>query len=152
MLIIACDIERFDQHIVCSYRIYVAYNIVCDVSFDQMGVGFGGFEIIIKDGLTRIEKDRNLIGIVNQSRFKFLADECTARRIDLEYLCVSMSERIAHVERHEGARGFGSHQFWHGLRMALDLDGIIGCCPLVAPSSFPYSSWDGTSADWGYLL
>jgi hypothetical protein len=36
--------------------------------------------------------------------------------------------------------------------MALDLDGIIGCCPLVAPSSFPYSSWDGTSADWGYLL
>jgi hypothetical protein len=36
--------------------------------------------------------------------------------------------------------------------MTLDLDGIIGCCPLVAPSSFPYSLWDGTSADWGYLL
>ncbi len=36
-----------------------------------------------------------------------------------------MPERIAHVEKHEGGRGFGSHQFWHGLRMALDLDGII---------------------------
>jgi hypothetical protein len=50
----------------------------------------GAFEIISKDGLTRIEKDKNLIGIVNQGRFKLLADECTARRIDLEYLCVSI--------------------------------------------------------------
>jgi hypothetical protein len=38
----------------------------------------GAFEIISKDGLTRIEKDKNLIGIVNQGRFKLLADECTA--------------------------------------------------------------------------
>ncbi len=58
----------------------------------------GAFEIIMKGGSTRIEKERNLIGIVNQGRFKFLADECTARRIDLEYLCVFMPERIAHVE------------------------------------------------------
>ena len=36
--------------------------------------------------------------------------------------------------------------------VALDLDGIIGCCPLVTPSSFPYSSWDGESADWAYAL
>ena len=50
----------------------------------------GAFAIISKDGLTRIEKDRSLIGIVNLGRFKFLADACTARRIDLEYLCVSM--------------------------------------------------------------
>ena len=42
------------------------------------------------------------------------------------------------------------HQLWHGLRVALDSDGIIGCCPLVAPSSFMYSSWDGVSTDWGY--
>ncbi len=71
----------------------------------------------------RIEKDSNLIGIANQGRFKFLAHECTALRIDLEYLCVSMPKRIAHVERHEGGGGFGSHQFWHGLTVALDLDG-----------------------------
>jgi hypothetical protein len=112
----------------------------------------GAFQIISKEGLTSIEKDKSLTGIVNQGRFKFLADECTARRIDLKCLCISMPERIAHAERHEGGRGFGSHQFWHGLRMALDLDGIIRCCPLVAPSSFQYSSWDGNSADWGYLL
>ncbi len=31
-------------------------------------------------------------------------------------------------------------------------DGIIGRCPLVAPSSFTYSSWDGVSTDWGYRL
>jgi hypothetical protein len=42
----------------------------------------GAFEIISKDGLTRIEKDRSPIGIVNQGRFKFLTDECTAGRID----------------------------------------------------------------------
>ncbi len=71
------------------------------------------------------EKDRSLIGIVNQGRFKFLADKCTEQRIDLEFLCVSMPERIAHLERHQGGRGFGSHQFWHGLRTALDLDGIL---------------------------
>ncbi len=28
------------------------------------------------------------------------------------------------------------------------MDGIIGCCPLVTLSSFPYSTWDGTSGGW----
>jgi hypothetical protein len=37
----------------------------------------GAFENISKDGLTRFENDRSLIGIVNQGHFKFLADECT---------------------------------------------------------------------------
>ncbi len=41
------------------------------------------FEIISKDGLTRIEKDRSLIGIVNQGRFKFLADEANRSRVPL---------------------------------------------------------------------
>jgi hypothetical protein len=49
-------------------------------------------------------------------------------------------------------RGFDSQQFWHGLRIALNLDGVIGYCPLMAPSSFAFSSWDGMSADWGYQL
>jgi hypothetical protein len=38
------------------------------------------------------------------------------------------------------------------LARALASDCIIGCCPLVAPSSFLQSSWDGVSVDWGYLL
>ncbi len=42
--------------------------------------------------------------------------------------------------------------FGHGLRVTLDLDGIIGCCLLVAPLAFSYSSGDGVSADWGYSL
>ncbi len=54
----------------------------------------GASEIISKDGITRIEKDRSLIGIVNQGRFKFLADECTVLLVDLEYLCISMPESL----------------------------------------------------------
>jgi hypothetical protein len=54
-----------------------------------------------------------------------------------------------HVEKHESQWPFGSRQFWHGIRVALDADGIIGCCPLMAPSSFAYAMWTGTSADWG---
>jgi hypothetical protein len=51
----------------------------------------------------------------------------------------SIPEGITYVEKHESKQGFGSHQFWHGLKAARDSDGIIGCCPLVAPSSFQYS-------------
>jgi hypothetical protein len=54
---------------------------------------------------------------------------------------------VSHVEKHESSRGFLSHQFSHCLLVALDLDSILGCCPWVAPSWFPYSSWDGVSAD-----
>ena len=82
----------------------------------------------------------------------FLEAECQARGIATEHLCNSIPGWIAHVEKHELKRGFGSHQFWHGLRVALDSDGVIGCCPLVAPSTFRYSSWDGVTTDWGYQL
>jgi hypothetical protein len=60
------------------------------------------------------------------------------RQIAIEYLCESIPECIAHVELHETRQGFGSLQF------------VIGCCPLMAPSSFAFSSCDGMSADWGY--
>ncbi len=74
------------------------------------------------------------------------------RQIPIEYLCDSIPEGIAYVEKHESKRGFGSHQFWHELKVVLDSDVIIWCCPLVAPSSFQYSSWTGGSADWGCQL
>jgi ribonuclease HI len=112
----------------------------------------GSFTATSKDSLTRIERDGCLIGTVTQGRFRLLAAEYQARGIATEYLCDSIPGWIAHVEKHEVTRGFGSHQFWHGLRVALEADGIIGCCPLVAPSSFMYSSWDGVSTDWGYQL
>jgi hypothetical protein len=31
-------------------------------------------------------------------------------------------------------------------------DSIVGCCPLVMPSAFMYSSWDGVTTDWGDQL
>ena len=112
----------------------------------------GAFKLTTKDSLTRIERDDSLIGTINQGRFRLLEAECQARQIATEYLCDSIPEWITHVEKHEVTRGFGSHQFWNGVRVALNSDGIIGCCPLVAPSSFMYSSWDGVSTDWGYQL
>ena len=114
----------------------------------------GEWEVIHKDGLTRIEREGRLMGSINQSRYRLLEAENLNRRIPIEYLCEYILEGIAYVEKHESKRGFGSHQFWHGLRVALDSDGIFGCCPLMAPSTFPYSSWTGLvgSADWGYQL
>lgn len=105
-----------------------------------------------KDSVIRVESDGHLWALVNQGRFRLLAAECVSRNIELRFLCEGLPAWISHVEKHELSRGYLSHQFGHGLRVALDLDGIIGCCPLVAPSSFPCSSWDGVSADWGYAL
>jgi ribonuclease HI len=113
---------------------------------------YEAFTFTSKDGLTRVERDKNLIGIISQGRFRLLANECAARGIELDCLGACIPGWTAHVERYEKTKGFGSHQFWNGLRVALELDGIIGCCPLVAPSSLPYSSWDGMSADWGCQL
>ena len=90
------------------------------------------------------------MGVINQCCYRLLEAECVIiRQIPIEYLCESIPEGSA---KHESKRGFGSHQFWHGLKVALDSDGIIGCCPLMAPSSFLYSSWNGVSADWGGQL
>jgi hypothetical protein len=110
------------------------------------------FTATSKDSLNRIERDGGLIGTVTQGRFLLLEAEYQAQGIAMEYQCYSIPGWIKHVEKHEVARGFGSHQFWHGLRVALEADGFIGCSPLVAPSSFMYSSWDGISTDWGYQL
>jgi hypothetical protein len=86
---------------------------------------------------------------VAQCRYRVLEIECLSKRVPIEYLWESILEVVAHVEKHESHLQFGSRQFWHGTRVALDADGIIGCCPLMALSSFAYASWTGTSADWG---
>ena len=96
------------------------------------------YRLVTRDSCTKIERDGSLIGIVNQGRFRLLEAECQARGIATEHLCDSIPGWIAHVEKHE--RGFVSHQFWHGLRVALVSDGIIGCCPLVARFSVRESS------------
>jgi hypothetical protein len=105
--------------------------------------------VIHTDSVTSIEREGNLAGLVSQGRFRLLEAECTCRGIPIEYLCKSILEWIAHVENVETTRGFGSHQFWNKLRIAPSLDSIVGCCLLMAPSSFPYASLTGLSPDWG---
>jgi hypothetical protein len=83
------------------------------------------FTATSKDSLTRIERDGSLIGTVTQGRFRLLEAEYQARGIATEYLCYSIQGWIEHVEKHEVTRGFCSHQFWHGLRVALEADSII---------------------------
>jgi hypothetical protein len=90
-----------------------------------------------------------LKGTITQCRYRLLEAECLSKRVLIEYLCESILEMAAHVEKHESQRPFRSRQFWHGIRVALDADGIIGCGPLMTHSSFAYASWTGTSADWG---
>ena len=111
----------------------------------------GDFEIS-RDGLSRIECKRQLVRIINQGRLGLLTAECAMRGFGAEYVYRSVHNWVAYAERHEKGRGFGSHPFWHGLQTTLESDAIIGCCPLVAPLSFPYASWDGTSPEWGCQL
>ncbi len=78
--------------------------------------------VIHTDSVTRIEHEGNLAG--SQGRFRLLDAECISRIIPIEYLCESISEWIAHVEKVETTRGFGLHQFWNELRIALSLVGL----------------------------
>ena len=57
---------------------------------------------------------------------------------------------ISWVEQEETSRGVPSAQFFNlkGLKTALALDGIYGCCSLVAPSSFQRSISDWSKAEW----
>ena len=110
------------------------------------------YVVTSRDGISRIKKDGLLLGTLNQSRFKLLAAECAEQHIGLEILCDSILGWIASVRKLEQGRGICSHQFGAGLQAALEADGIIGCCPLVAPSSFPHASWNGVTADWWYLI
>ena len=113
---------------------------------------YGQFSVISHDGISKLESAGRLLGTLNQSRFKLLAEECTARRVDTEYLCEAIPAWIAYVTKQEQTRGISSHQFGAGLQVALQADGIIGCCPLAAPSAFPWSSWNGVTPDWGHQL
>jgi hypothetical protein len=81
--------------------------------------------VIHTDSVTRIEREGNLAGLISQGWFRLMEAECISRRIPIEYLCESIPEWIAHVEKVEATRGFGSQQFWNELRVALSLDSIV---------------------------
>jgi hypothetical protein len=69
------------------------------------------------------------MGIISQSCFRLLEAECLCLQISTEHLCDSIPEWIAHVKKYESQRSFGSHQFRHGLGVALDSDGIVDAVP-----------------------
>jgi hypothetical protein len=75
--------------------------------FDLSQQPDAAYKVTTKDSCTKIERDGSLIGTV-----RLLEAECQARGIATEYLCDSIPTWIAHVEKHELKRGFGSHQFW----------------------------------------
>jgi len=112
----------------------------------------GQYTVTIADGLAKIEIAGQPSSTVSQGRFQLLARECTLQGVALEYLCETIPEWGKHLEKLEQKREIGSAQFWAGLQKALDSDGIVGCCPLVAPVAFSFASWDGTSVDWGHGL
>jgi hypothetical protein len=93
----------------------------------------GSFKITSRDGRSRIEREVQLVCILNQGRLWLLTDKCAPRGFNLEYVYDSIQGWAAYVELNEKSRGLGSHQFWHGLKTALNLNDIVGCCPLVAP-------------------
>ncbi len=111
----------------------------------EVGVHDGG-AVTHQDSATQLEGKGNLKGTITQCCYRLLETECLSKRVPIEYLCERILEMDAHVEKHESQWPFGSHQFWHGIGVALNADGIIGCCPLMAPCSFAYASWTGISA------
>ena len=69
---------------------------------------------------------------------------------DVDDACAALPGWIAKVEQEERCR-VPSAQFWTELRMALDLDCIVGCNPRVAPSCFPQAlklSLNGHGEGW----
>ena len=78
----------------------------------------GAWTLSHQDGVTRIEGEGSLVGLLTHCRFRLLQEECLRRQIAIEYLCESISDWIACVEKVEPTRGPGSHQFWSELRDA----------------------------------
>ena len=70
---------------------------------------------------------------------------------DSEDVCAALPAWVAQVEKDEATKEVATSQFWHGVRAALNAECIVGCNPLVAPSSFPIAlrCW-GTLEGWGH--
>ena len=91
---------------------------------------YGDFVVTTRDG-------QRHVGTTAQGRWGLLVSEYDAGEV-----CGALPEWIAWVEQEETSRGVPSAQFFKGLKTALALDGIYGCCPLLAPSPFQRSIGD----------
>ena len=95
----------------------------------------GDFVVTTRDGQRRV-------GTTAQGRWGLLVSEYDAGEV-----CSALSKWIAWVEQEETSRGVPSVQLFKDLKTALALDGIYGCCPFVAPSSFQRSISDWIRAE-----
>jgi hypothetical protein len=95
-------------------------------------VEYGPYSVSTKDELVRIMEEDRHVGTIYQGGSSLLTVEN-----DPEGTCASLPGWIAQVEKEETLKGVPSAQFWNVLGASLAIDCIIGCSPLVAPSSFP---------------
>ena len=98
------------------------------------------------DGLVRITEGDRHVATVAQGRWGLLKGAYDARDA-----CAVLPAWVAQVEKEEDTKGVASAQFWSGVHAVLNAECIVGCNPLVAPSSFPVAirSW-GTLEGWGH--
>ena len=106
----------------------------------------GPYQVEIKDGLTRVTQADRHVATLAQGRWAMLV-----AGYDPQDLCAALPGWAAQAEKEESSRGVASQQFWHGIRAVLEADGIVGCNPLLAPSSFPVAvrCW-GLVEGWGH--
>ena len=106
----------------------------------------GQYTATTRDGLTRIQEGDKHVATVSQGRWGLLKSAYDARDV-----CAALPAWAAQVDKEETSKGVASAQFWHGVRAVLDAECVVGCNPLVAPSSFPVAirSW-GTLEGWGH--
>ena len=107
---------------------------------------FGPYTASTKDGLTRVTQYDQHITTLTQGRWGLLRGAYEA-----ENVCAALHAWVAQIDREEASHGVASSQFWYQLRTVLEADCIVGCNPLVAPSSFPVAlrCW-GTLEGWGH--
>ena len=106
----------------------------------------GQYTVTRRDGLAWIREGGRHIGTVTQGRWGLLHGA-----YDAPDICAALPAWIARVEKEESSKGVASAQFWSRVQEVLDAECIVGCNPLVAPSSFPVAirSW-GTLEGWGH--
>ena len=113
----------------------------------------------MQQGLVGIVEGVRHIATVNQGRWHLLAGAYDdsgvgeeAQREYVESICAALLGWVAQVEKDKASRGVACAQFWHGVRVILDAECVVGCNPLVAPSSFPVAvrCW-GMLEGWGYF-
>jgi hypothetical protein len=110
----------------------------------------GPYYTVTRDGLTRITKDGNHVATITQGRWALLTAAYDLE-VDSEEMCRALPAWTAALEQQEQTRGVPSAQFWYGIKQITGSKCIIGCHPLVAPSSFEQAFWTlGGREGWGH--